>query len=77
MRRPKARRIVIAVYEGVSSLDLAGPCRASFDGQQDDPRAKNVALFRRGGSHPHLRRPTIPGRQPDFRSLRIIPMFES
>jgi hypothetical protein len=25
MRPPRARRIVIAVYEGVSLLDLAGP----------------------------------------------------
>src|SRR3982074_2869416 len=29
MRPPKARRIVIAVYEGVSLLDLAGPLEAS------------------------------------------------
>ena len=28
MRPPKARRIVIAVYEGVSLLDLAGPLEA-------------------------------------------------
>src|ERR1700730_18675667 len=28
MRRPKARRIVFAVYEGVSLLDLAGPLEA-------------------------------------------------
>ena len=28
MRRPKARRIVIAAYEGVSLLDLAGPLEA-------------------------------------------------
>jgi transcriptional regulator GlxA family with amidase domain len=28
MRLPKARRIVIAVYEGVSLLDLAGPLEA-------------------------------------------------
>jgi hypothetical protein len=40
MRAPKARRIVIAVYEGVSLLDLAGPRRASFGSQQDNPRAK-------------------------------------
>ena len=28
MRPPKARRVVIAVYEGVSLLDLAGPLEA-------------------------------------------------
>ena len=28
MRPPKARRIVIAAYEGVSLLDLAGPLEA-------------------------------------------------
>jgi hypothetical protein len=74
MSPPKARRIVIAVYDGVSLLDLAGPCRASFGSQQDDPRAKNVALLRRGGSHSRLKRRTILRRQPDFRSLEIIPM---
>jgi len=41
----------------------------SFGGQQDDPRAKNVALFGGGGSHPRLKRRTILRRQPDFRSL--------
>jgi len=40
MRRPKARRIVIAAYEGVSLLDLAGPLEAfqvasSFGGSRD------------------------------------------
>ena len=40
MRPPKARRIVITVYEGVSSLDLPGLPRACFGIQQDDPRAK-------------------------------------
>src|SRR6478735_773723 len=40
MRPPKARRIVIAVYEGVSLLDLAGPLEAfrvasSFGGSRE------------------------------------------
>ena len=39
MRPPKARRIVFAVYEGVSLLDLAGPLEAfrvasDFDGSR-------------------------------------------
>jgi hypothetical protein len=49
--------------------------RVERPSQQDDPRAKNVALFRRGGSHPRLKRRTILRRQPDFRSLGIIPML--
>jgi hypothetical protein len=53
------------------------PRRASFGRQQDDQRAKNVALFRRGGSHPCLKHRTICRRQPDFRSFGNHPNVES
>ena len=52
-------------------------CRVSFGSQQDDPRAKNFALFRRRSSHPRLKHPTILGRQPDFRSFGNHPNVES
>jgi hypothetical protein len=51
--------------------------RVSFGSQQNDPCAKNVALFRRGGSHPRLKHRTIPRRQPDFRSFGNHPNVES
>jgi hypothetical protein len=37
--------------------------------QQDDPRAKNLALFRRRRPNSRFKHRTIPWRQPDFRSF--------
>jgi len=53
------------------------PRRASFGRQQDDPRAKNVALFRRRCPNPSLKHRTILRRQPDVRSFGNHPDVES
>jgi hypothetical protein len=42
--------LVIAVYEGVSLLDLTGPWRASFGRQQDDPRQSLAEARRRAAA---------------------------
>jgi len=52
-------------------------CRAAFVRQQDDPRAKRVALFRRRCPHPRFKHRTILRRQPDLRSYGNHPNVES
>jgi hypothetical protein len=73
MRLPKARRIVIAVYEGVSLLDLPGPLeRASAANKMIRERKRRAIPSWRLA--PALKRHTIRRSQPDFRGLGIIPM---
>ena len=53
------------------------PCRAAFVCQQDDPAAKNVALFRRRCPYSSLKHRAIRRRQPDYRCFGNHPNVES